>query len=33
VRARSVDQIEIGGGYVWAKYDWHLHRAALSDLQ
>jgi hypothetical protein len=33
VRARSVDQIEIGGGYVWAKYDWHLHRAALQGLQ
>jgi hypothetical protein len=33
VRARSVDQIEIGGGYIWAKYDRHLHRASLSDLE
>jgi hypothetical protein len=33
IRARSVDRIQIGGGYVWVKYDKHLHRASLADLQ
>ena len=32
VPADKVDQIQIGGGYVWAKFDWHLHRASLRDL-
>jgi tetratricopeptide (TPR) repeat protein len=29
VPAESVDQIQIGGGYVWAVFDRHLHRASL----
>jgi hypothetical protein len=33
VRARSVDKIQIGGGYVWAQFDRHLYRAPLSALQ
>ncbi len=33
VPARSVDRIQLGGGYVWAQFDKHLHRAPLSDLQ
>ncbi len=33
VPTRAVDQIQIGGGYVWAKYDKHLHRVSLSDVQ
>ena len=32
VHARTVDQIQIGGGYVWAKYNWHLHRVSVRDL-
>lgn len=28
-----VDQIQIGGGYVWAKYDGHLHRNRLPSLR
>ena len=32
VQASSVDRIQIGGGYVWAQFDWHLYRAALSGL-
>jgi hypothetical protein len=30
VTARNIDQIHAGGGYVWAKYDRHLHRAAIN---
>jgi hypothetical protein len=33
VPAKTIDQIQIGGGYVWAKYENHLHRANLADLQ
>ena len=29
---RGVDRIQIGGGYVWAQFDWHLYRASLSGL-
>jgi hypothetical protein len=29
VPTRTVDQIQIGGGYVWAVFDRHLHRASL----
>jgi hypothetical protein len=32
VRASVVDKIQIGGGYVWTQYDWHLHRASLSGM-
>ncbi len=28
----GVNRIQIGGGYVWAQFDWHLYRAALSGL-
>jgi len=27
-----VNQIQIGGGYLWAFYDWHLHRALLQNI-
>lgn len=33
VPAETVDQIQIGGGYVWAKYDGHLHRNRLQSLR
>ncbi len=33
VRTRFVEQIQIAGGYVWAIFEEHLHRAPLSDLQ
>ncbi len=33
IPARTVDRIQVGGGYVWAQFDKHLHRAPLSDLQ
>jgi hypothetical protein len=28
----GVDRIQIGGGYVWARINWHLYRAPLSGL-
>jgi hypothetical protein len=33
IQTRSVDHIQIGGGYIWAQFDKHLHRAALADLR
>ena len=30
VRARSVDRIQVGGGCVWAQFDWHLYKAPLA---
>lgn len=33
ITARSVDQIQIGGGYVWAQFDWQLFRAPIGELQ
>jgi hypothetical protein len=33
VRATEIDSIQVAGGYVWAKYECHLHRAPLRDLQ
>jgi hypothetical protein len=33
IQARTVDRIEIGGGYVWAKYDKHLHRARVTGAE
>ena len=32
ITTRAVDQIEVGGGYLWAKFDRHLYRASLQDL-
>ena len=32
IRAESVACVRTGGGYVWAQYDRHLHRALLSGL-
>ncbi|MBI3853812.1 MAG: hypothetical protein HY298_26605 [Verrucomicrobia bacterium] len=29
----GVQQIQIGGGYVWANFDKHLHRASLKDVR
>ena len=33
VQAKTVDRIQIGGGYVWAQFDWHLYRALLSNVR
>jgi len=33
IQAASVDHIAIGGGYVWAQFDWHLYRVPLSDMR
>jgi hypothetical protein len=33
VPARTVDRIQLAGGYVWATYNGHLHRAPLSEIQ
>jgi hypothetical protein len=33
IRAAGVDRIQIGGGYIWAQFDWHLYRAPLNSLQ
>jgi tetratricopeptide (TPR) repeat protein len=30
--AEAVDRIQIAAGYVWAQYDWHLHRASIVGL-
>jgi len=30
VRARSVDKIQVGGGCVWAQFDWHLYKTSLA---
>jgi hypothetical protein len=32
VPARSVDRIQIGGGYVWVQYDKHIYRVLLRDV-
>lgn len=32
VPARTVDQIQTGGGYLWVQFDKHLYRASLRDL-
>jgi hypothetical protein len=32
VPARSVDQIQIGGGWLWVQYDKHIYRASLRDV-
>jgi hypothetical protein len=33
VNADAVDQIQLGGGCLWAVYDSHLHRAALQNIR
>ncbi len=33
VRAKTVDRVQVGGGYVWAQFDWHLYRALLSNVR
>ena len=33
IRSRTVDRIQIGGGYLWAQYNGYLHRAALGNIQ
>ena len=33
IPAAGVDRIQVGGGYVWAQYDWHLYRALLSNVR
>jgi hypothetical protein len=32
IPAQWVDKIQIGGGYVWAQFNWHLYRVPLSAL-
>jgi len=29
IPGRSVDRIQLAGGYIWAQFDKHLHRARL----
>ena len=33
VGARHVDQIQLGGGCIWAHCDWHLYKASLPALR
>ena len=33
IRSRTVDRIQIGGGYLWAQYNGYLHRASLANMQ
>jgi hypothetical protein len=33
IRARTVDRIQIAGGYIWTQFDNHLHRVALPEVQ
>jgi hypothetical protein len=33
IQTPAVDSIQIGGGYLWAQYDSHLHRAPLSNAR
>ena len=33
IQALAVDQIQLGGGYLWAEYDWHLHRVLLQNVR
>ena len=33
VSARSVDQIELGGGYLWAQCEKHLYKTPLSAIR
>ena len=33
IQGGSVRHIQIGGGYVWAQFDRHLHRASLAELR
>ena len=33
VPARTVDQIQIGGGFLWVQFDKHLYRDSLRDFR
>jgi hypothetical protein len=33
VQTYSVDRIQIGGGFLWAEYDWLLYRALLQNIR
>ena len=33
VQAKTVDRIQVGGGYVWAQFDWHLYRTPLNNVR
>jgi hypothetical protein len=33
INAPSVNRIQVGGGYVWAQFDWHLYRVPLGELK
>lgn len=32
IHSRDVNKIQVGGGYIWAQFDWHLYRAPLADI-
>jgi len=33
ITSSGVDSLQIGGGYLWAQFDWHLYRVPLSTLE
>jgi len=33
ISSRSVNSLQIGGGWLWARFDWHLYRVPLSTLE
>jgi hypothetical protein len=33
VSARSLTQIQVGGGCVWAQFDKHLYKASLAAIR
>jgi hypothetical protein len=33
VPARKVDQIQVGGGFLWVQFDKHIYRTLLNDLK
>lgn len=33
VAANSVERLQVAGGYLWAQFDWHLHKVPLSAAQ
>jgi tetratricopeptide (TPR) repeat protein len=33
IQTAGVVRIQIGGGFIWAQFDWHLYRAPLGEMQ
>jgi tetratricopeptide (TPR) repeat protein len=31
IKSDNVDKIQVGGGWVWAQFDWHLYKARLNN--